>query len=259
MRRSKLYRYFRWKILDSWPYLQWQEFFNLRNLALCWRLFSYSQQNLSGLVNVQRLARILNEGGIQGAFVECGVWRGGCAAVMGVLAQAAGRRLWLFDSFEGMPEASARDVGEEAERLSLGRTGGALLPVGSNVASIEGVKDFLHRKMGIAEDTVAIRKGWFQHTIDEARSEIGPIALLRIDADWYESTRVCLEGLYENVVEGGFIIIDDYGWFPGCRAAVDEFLASRGLRLALVRVDYTRIYFQKPFPVRHAQPASLSC
>ncbi|HEY2117084.1 MAG TPA: TylF/MycF/NovP-related O-methyltransferase [Candidatus Angelobacter sp.] len=245
MRRTKLYRYLRWKILDSWPYLAWTDIFNPANLLLAWRLFPYTQQNLAGLLNVRRLARLLDQRGVPGAFVECGIWRGGCAAVMGRAAEASGRQLWLFDSFEGMPEASSRDIGDAAEELSHGRNSGAMVPVGSNVASLQEVSEFLHRKMRIAENTIVIKKGWFQNTVPSACHEIGSIAMLRIDADWYESTLVCLEELYDNVVDGGFIIIDDYGWFPGCRAAVDEFLASRNLTPQLVTVDYTRVYFQK--------------
>jgi hypothetical protein len=231
---------------DSWPYLGWWEILNPANLLLCRRVRGYTQQNMAGLVNVKKLAGRANRARLEGAFVECGVWRGGCAGIMGLYAEEADRRLWLFDSFEGMPEASALDTGQMAEDLAQGRRGGRLVAVGTNVASSEDVRDLLHRKLGLRPETVVIRKGWFQHTVAAAAPEIGPIALLRIDGDWYASTKVCLEGLYDNVVAGGFVVIDDYGVFPGCKAAVDEFMEKRGLKVEMVTVDYARAYFQKP-------------
>ena len=243
---TKPYRFARWMVADAWPYLAWPELASPRNLWLCWRVCGYTQQNMAGLVNVISLAERADRAGVGGAFVECGVWRGGCAGIMAHLANSTGRRVWLFDSFEGMPEASAQDVGDAAHALTLGRKEGRLVPVGTNVAALEDVRDLLHRQLRVSRDVVEIRKGWFQDTVWRARAEIGPIALLRLDGDWYESTKTCLEALYDQVEHGGFVIIDDYGTFPGCRTAVDEFLASRSLDVDIHTVDYTRVYFQKP-------------
>jgi hypothetical protein len=77
------------------------------------------------------------------------------------------------------------------------------------------------------------------------RDEVGPIGVLRLDGDWYESTKCCLDQLFDQVVPGGYIIIDDYGHWEGCRHAVDEFLAHRNLDVELVTVDYTGRYFRK--------------
>jgi hypothetical protein len=88
----------------------------------------------------------------------------------GLSAKASGRRLWLFDSFEGMPEASRRDVGEDAQKLALGHSQRRLLPIGSNVASIQEVRNLLHRKLGLRDDAVVVRKGWFQHTKHETQA-----------------------------------------------------------------------------------------
>ena len=70
--------------------------------------------------------------------------------------------------------------------------------------------------------------------------------MLRLDGDWYESTRTCIEALYDQVVEDGFVVVDDYGAFPGCKTAIDEFFANRKIAVTLHAVDYTRVYFQKP-------------
>jgi hypothetical protein len=66
-----------------------------------------------------------------------------------------------------------------------------------------------------------------------------------VDCDWYASVRFCLEQLYDQVSPGGYVVIDDYGHWQGCRRAVDEFLTSRGMIGALTRVDYTGVYWKK--------------
>ena len=80
----------------------------------------------------------------------------------------------------------------------------------------------------------------------KAAPAIGPIAILRLDGDWYASTKICLEHLYDQVVSGGFVIVDDYGTYEGCRKAVDEFLAARGLHVFLSHVDPDCRYWIKP-------------
>ena len=92
---------------------------------------------------------------------------------------------------------------------------------------------------------MVIHRGWFQETVPHAAREIGPLAVLRLDGDWYESTRVCLEHLFDNVVEGGVIIIDDYGTFSGCRMATDEFFASRGIHAEFETIDGDVVLFWK--------------
>jgi hypothetical protein len=82
--------------------------------------------------------------------------------------------------------------------------------------------------------------------LPQIRNRIGPIALLRLDGDWYDSTRCCLEILYESVVSGGVVIIDDYGHWKGCKTAVDEFLHKKDIDVKLQQIDYTGRFFQKP-------------
>ncbi len=88
-------------------------------------------------------------------------------------------------------------------------------------------------------------KGWFTDTIPI--SEVGAIALLHLDCDLYESVKFCLEHLYDNVIEGGYIVIDDYGYWSGCKAAVDEFIKYRNLKVELIRVDSQGVYFYKKY------------
>jgi O-methyltransferase len=88
-------------------------------------------------------------------------------------------------------------------------------------------------------------KGWFEETIPEHRRELAPIALLHLDGDWYESTKFCLEQLWDLVSPAGYVIIDDYGWWKGCRAAVDEFVAAVDPPVELEQAGVAR-YFRKP-------------
>lgn len=189
--------------------------------------------------------------GVEGAFVECGVWKGGAASVMAKanLEHGAQRRmLHLFDSFAGLPEPTAEDGecvlgrAEAKAKRSLG-AGGALRPVNWDAADRKDSEELLAR-VGYPKEWIRYHVGWFQETLDSAE-EIGPIALLRIDADWYESTRLCLEKLFPLVVPGGFVIFDDYGHFQGCRQAVDEYLSSHGKGHFLHHIDYTGRYLVK--------------
>ena len=93
---------------------------------------------------------------------------------------------------------------------------------------------------------VHYHKGFFQTTVPAAAGGIGPIALLHLDGDWYDSTRVCLAHLYDRVVSGGLITIDDYGAYDGCRRAVDTFLEASGVTAYLHPVDSEAISFAKP-------------
>ena len=196
-----------------------------------------------GLLALYRLCREADRRGIPGAFVECGVYRGGCGGVMAALAQrgSPARRTWLFDSFEGLPTPSQED--HASGMASAGRF----------AAPIKDVRRLLFDELRLDPGAVSIEKGWFDQTLPGARVRIGPIAVLRLDADLYESTRCCLKNLYDSVAPGGFVIVDDYYGWPGCRKAMDEFLAARDERVEMRLVDpfdrarrLSAVYFEKP-------------
>jgi O-methyltransferase len=182
--------------------------------------------------NLYTLAHRVEAERIPGDVIECGVYNGGTAAVLARSATRSRikRTLWLFDSFQGMPATTEVD-GLEAKEY-----------VGQVLGSTKKVREVL-RKAGADLDRVKIVEGWFQDTFPTA--PIYQIALLNIDADWYESVKLCLETFYDRIVPGGFVSIDDYGHWPGCRRAVDDFFAARQLRYALQEVDYTARWFQK--------------
>lgn len=165
--------------------------------------------------------------GIPGSIVECGVWCGGASFLMAELLRAAGadeRKVWLFDSFEGMPKPDQIDGPAAAAWLAKKDK-----PWYSHQVpfTFEEVQKNAAR-LGLADRTMIV-KGWFDKTLATHRASIGPIALLRIDADWHSSVTCCLETLYDQVVDGGFIILDDYYAYDGCAVATHEFLGKRRL------------------------------
>jgi O-methyltransferase len=179
-----------------------------------------------------QLAQRIDAEQIAGDVVECGVYRGGSAATMARVAthSAMPRTVWLFDSFQGMPPVTEAD-GPGAEDW-----------VGALAYDARKVEKLL-RRTGADLSRVRIVEGFFADTFPTV--EIPRIALLNVDSDWYESVKLCFEKFYDAVAPGGFVSIDDYGTWPGCRKAVDEFVAKRGLNHKMNRVDETAFWFQK--------------
>lgn len=162
--------------------------------------------------NSYELAKRCIDEGIPGDFVECGVFAGAQVAAM---AQACIDHdvywpIHLFDSFEGIPKAGPED-GEEGKKIE-----------GKSICSMEKVKGYM-RAWGIDDIRLFYHRGWFENTVPD--SIVKKIAILRLDGDLYSSTKVCLEHLLDKIVDGGFLIVDDYA-LPGCRKAVDEFLPN---------------------------------
>jgi O-methyltransferase len=205
------------------------EFGRLREKVRPYTLLSYGR--LKGIYTGVRdvLRRDVN-----GDAVECGAARGGSAALMGLILKksAPGRRLWVLDTFEGLPPPTEGDPDYDK---AVGKTGACK----GELAEVEEL--FLN--FGVADIATCV-KGLFQDTLPLA--EIGPIAFLHLDGDWYESTKVCLDRLYDKVTPGGVIQIDDYGHWAGARKALHEFFDTRGIRVKLKYLDYTGRQFVKP-------------
>ncbi len=189
--------------------------------------------------------RYVTSNGVPGAIVECGVWRGGMMMLAAeVLIQCGDtkRDLFLFDTFEGMPPPSSEDLdyAQVTAQTRLEETS-----KGHGVwceASLEDVqKNF--EQVAYPTERVRFVKGMVEDTLQE--SAPSQIALLRLDTDWYESTKHELETLFPLLVTGGVLIVDDYGHWQGARKAVDEFFSKRGLRPLLHRIDFSCRVFQK--------------
>ena len=176
---------------------------------------------------------------LPGAIVECGVWRGGSMlAVAKTLLRlgVANRHLFLFDTFEGMSAPTDHDVAFNGQSAADAlRSGGPGDLVHAN-APLDRVREAL-RSSGYDLDHVHFVQGMVEDTLPDAAPD--EIALLRLDTDWYESTRHELNHLYPRLVDAGVLIIDDYGHWQGARRAVDEYFAESGTPLLLNRLDYT--------------------
>lgn len=208
--------------------------------ALLARVHPYTQTSRERLTTLADAVEYVIAADVAGAFVECGVWRGGSsmAVALTLLRLGAGdRRLWLYDTFGRMPAPGDRDR-DYAGREVAGHEATMLGEAGLSLAEVQGAM----RSTGYPEERIRYVAGRVEETIPE--SAPAEIALLRLDTDWYESTRHELEHLYPRLVSGGVLIIDDYGHYAGARQAVDEYFAGRPILLA--RVDYTGRMAVKP-------------
>jgi O-methyltransferase len=178
---------------------------------------------------------------IPGAVVECGVWRGGS---MHAVARALdtdndhSREIYLFDTFEGMVEPTDKDLRHDGLAASHMLKSSKRDANVWAYASLEDVQDGFTR-VPYPTKRIHYIQGPVEKTVPDAAPE--QIALLRLDTDWYESTKHELEYLYPRLVSGGVLFIDDYGWWKGSRTATDEFLAQIGEPLLLIRTGSGRV------------------
>jgi len=201
----------------------------------------YTMTSPERIYTLIEAVRYVVKSGIPGAFVECGVWRGGSAMAMTASLLECGntaREVYLYDTFAGMSVPTQYDVnlvGKSAQEKHLstligdGVSNWALSPIDevkANVSQVPYPASMIHFVQGKVEDTIPV-------TIPEQ------ISLLRLDTDWYESTKHELEHLFPRLAPNGVIIIDDYGHWQGSRKAVDEYFTNKKHVVLLNRVDYS--------------------
>lgn len=185
--------------------------------------------------------KYIHEKNIEGDIVECGVWKGGSMMAVAEILLKSGdssRGLYLFDTFEGMAPPTDKDVdlsGVMAESLLKNSD----KTIDDSVwcrATLDMVKSAVN-SVGYPGEKIHFVKGMVEQTIPHFAPD--KIALLRLDTDWYESTRHEMEHLFPRLVKGGVLIIDDYGHWQGARKAVDEYLENNKVKIMLNRIDYT--------------------
>lgn len=191
-------------------------------------------------------ARYVVARGVPGSFAECGVWRGGSVMAMILTLQeldVGDRDLYLYDTFEGMTAPTERDVAPDGgaaldDWTAAQRQGDRVWPevFGADVFDESSVRATLV-STGYPEERIHLVRGPVEQTIPARAPE--QLALLRLDTDWYESTRHELVHLYPRLAETGVLMIDDYGHWEGCARAVDEYFAAHGPTPLLSRIDYT--------------------
>ena len=180
------------------------------------------------LVNLNYWCRKLQNSGA--AFVECGVAQGGCLSLMSHWGQNVS--VFGFDSFQGMPDLTAEDEGSGTNWIGFN----------CSRYGVQAVSDTFEL-LGVDVANTSLVEGYFEDTLESNVEKIGPISVLRLDNDWYRSTKYCLETLYDSVIPGGVIIVDDYGTFLGCRKAVDEFRTERAISSPLIVTDKGGEYY----------------
>jgi O-methyltransferase len=215
---------------------------------------------------IQNLAFRANDAKLDGDFVECGVMNGGSAAILAHYAKQSNRTTWLFDSFEGLPPTTEKDMpsiwgsyrqhrpweevkclyahdkcpfDEHFDDIPVEHQAG--LEVSKCAGSLAQVKEVLFL-VDADMSRVEIKKGWFQDTVPT--TDVSKIAMLCLDSDWYESEKLCINKFYDSVVSGGFLYFDDYYFWPGCQKAIDEFFESRGEHPIFNKVHHAA-WFQK--------------
>ncbi len=208
----------------------------LREYGWDWPSVAHSMIGRKRMGNLRQLTERVLFGGVPGDLIETGVWRGGACIYLRAILEAYGvrnRRVWVVDSFEGVPPP---DPAYPAD------TGDIFHTYRDLAVSLEDVQRNFGRYGLLDEQTVFLR-GWFRDTLPTAPT--GPLAILRMDGDMYESTMDALVHLYDRVSRGGYVIVDDYRVVAGCRQAVDNFRAKRGIEDAMVEIDGVGIYWQK--------------
>lgn len=198
----------------------------------------------SRLDNIQKCIEDVISNEIPGDIIEAGVWRGGTAIFMKAVLAAHNsnhRRVWVADSFEGLPapDAILHPLEGKAHDSKLMRDVYHHFAV-----DIDEVRNNFAR-FGLFDEKVQFLKGWFKDTLPGAPIE--QLSVIRLDGDYYESTMDCLVNLYDKLSPGGYMVIDDYGQddWTYCRRAVDEFREARGITDRMMRVDSTCSFWQR--------------
>jgi O-methyltransferase len=203
--------------------------------AECWPLRADSMIGVYRMVNIYESLKDVIKKGIEGDFVETGVWKGGACvlanAIIHELGEESKRLVHVFDSFEGLPAPyMEQDNGDRHYTLTC---------LAIDLDTVKGVFE----KYGYLTENVKFRKGFFKDTMLHTE-DIEKIAVLRLDGDMYSSTIEVLDALYDKVQPGGVVIVDDWA-LPGARKAVYDFLAKRNYNPDIVRIDNIACYWRK--------------
>jgi len=204
---------------------------------------AYTMVPVKRLDNIQECLDKIEKDHVAGDLIETGVWRGGSTIFMRAYLKVWGitnRKVWVADSFEGLPEPDAAQFPLEAKAHSSK----LMTDEYKHLAVSLGEVRANFKRFDLLDDQVVFLEGWFRDTLPSAPIE--RLALLRLDGDYYESTMDSLVNLYPKVSVGGYVIIDDYGedQWTHCRQAVCDFRKKYDVREMLVKVD-TKCYYWK--------------
>ena len=210
-------------------------------MAIYNRCSQYTMTSIERMYSLYKSVIYVIENDIPGDFVECGVYQGGSSRMIAetlCLLNSTERKIYLYDTYEGMPQAGVQDFDISGTQASAIQSNISNVSNSSNwcFASLDFVQDVMC-KSGYPINNLIFIKGIIEETLPDKIPTF--IALLRLDTDWYSSTLHELNYLYPILSKNGILIIDDYGHWDGARKAVDEYLNSLKFKPILNRVDYT--------------------
>jgi len=199
------------------------------------RVSPYSMTSVERITALYHSLEYIRENNIPGDIVECGVWKGGnIKGIMDYLHfhNIHDKDVWLFDTFEGMTAPDENDVDLYSNKAK------DVLEAVMCYASLDSVKSVLQQSV-FPQSQVHYVVGDILETLKEEKNIPKTISLLRLDTDWYQSTKIELEVLYPNLQSNGVMIVDDYGHWQGSKKAVDEYFANTDV--VFEQIDYTGI------------------
>lgn len=234
---NALFKKFGYKLLKDTEKEEYAEFYDLYL-----RCKPYTMTSIERMFALYKGVEYIIKNNIPGDFVECGVWKGGSSMLIALTLLKFGvtdRKIWMYDTFEGMSEP-----GEEDEDIKGGKAK-ELLNMSSKEISesvwcysgLDEVKSNL-TKTGYTANNFHYIKGKVEDTMPSTMPE-RTISLLRLDTDWYESTKHELKCLFPLLAKAGVLIIDDYGHWVGAKKAVDDYIRENNIRIFLNKVDYS--------------------
>lgn len=237
---SKIIRKFGYKLTklnktDSFPDME-KEF-----LEIAKKCKPFTMTSMERLYSVYKSVEYALKNNIEGDYVECGVWKGGSSMMIAlslIKNDCTNRKIYLYDTYEGMTEPTENDfkyTNQSAEKKYIQNINPES---GSDWcrSGIDEVKENLY-STGYPKENIIFVKGKVEDTIPGIIPE--KIALLRLDTDWYESTLHEMQHLYPIISEKAVLIIDDYGYWLGCRKAIDEYFEENNIHILLNRIDLT--------------------
>jgi len=199
--------------------------------------------NAETMIGIQRLDNIeycvgeILDQKIEGDFIEAGVWRGGAVIFMKALLKVnkdSDRKIWVADSFCGLPRPNEKRYAQDAGDLHYTHT---------ELAVSKEIVENNFRKYKLLDDKVCFLEGWFKDTLP--RAAMDKLALIRLDADMYESTMDGLKNLYPKLSKGGFLIVDDWGAVDACKQAVIDYRMEYGILEEIIPIDWGGVYWKK--------------
>jgi len=205
----------------------------------------FTRLNIKRAKSLYDLAMWACQENIPGNFVECGVAAGGSTMLLALVVQKHSRiprKVFAFDTFTGMPDPEDVDTAKGVPADETGWGAGTC-------AAPEAFVQAQCQRFGVG-DIVQTHKGLFEDTLPTHRGEIGEIALLHMDADWYSSTMTILDNLFDQLHDNALIQIDDYGAWDGCKKAILDYSAQHDLFFDIHEIDGTGVWCAKPTQVK---------